>query len=294
LKALLHNDTVRLLRIPFSLYLMPVFLLALSQAERIDPLSALLSFLIIHVLVYPSSNGYNSYVDRDEGSIGGLEHPPLPTKALYQVTLVLDLIAILLAAITVNLLFALCICAYVLASRAYSSPKVRLKRRAWGGFFTVVFFQGAFTYYMSLIGISGGEVPAFNPALACVLLASSAQIAGAYPLTQIYQHSEDRKRGDISLSLLLGYRGTFLFSGAMFLLSAVFYAMYFGFLNKASYFFILLFFLLPIIAYFTRWYLGVLRNSENAGYRQTMRMNRIASISMSACFIFFILTRLFL
>ena len=72
----IYNDsrnTLKLLRIPFSILLMPIFLLAVSQAEVINIYKTILSFIIIHLLVYPASNGYNSYIDRDEGSIGGIE-----------------------------------------------------------------------------------------------------------------------------------------------------------------------------------------------------------------------------
>ena len=70
---LIHGNTIKLLRIPFSFFLMPLFLFALSQAETILPSKAIVSFFLIHFLIYPASNGYNSYIDRDEESIGGLE-----------------------------------------------------------------------------------------------------------------------------------------------------------------------------------------------------------------------------
>ena len=77
------KDTVKHLRLPFSLYLMPVFLFALSQADSINWPATLLSFLILHVLIFPSSNGYNSYQDRDETSIGGLKYPPKVSRNLF-------------------------------------------------------------------------------------------------------------------------------------------------------------------------------------------------------------------
>jgi 1,4-dihydroxy-2-naphthoate octaprenyltransferase len=77
---------------------MPVFLFAicLENAENLE-ISLLLLFLILHLLVYPASNAYNSYMDRDEGSIGGLKHPPKVTRSLFYVSLMLDLFALGLA-----------------------------------------------------------------------------------------------------------------------------------------------------------------------------------------------------
>ncbi len=88
---LIDRNTIKLLRIPFSFFLMPLFLFAYSQAETVIHHQALFSFLIIHLLVYPASNGYNSYIDRDEDSIGGLEKPPMPTIQLFYLTLFLDI-----------------------------------------------------------------------------------------------------------------------------------------------------------------------------------------------------------
>src|ERR1035437_1166467 len=91
---MLHRSTVQLLRFHFSFFLMPVYWFALSQVVSKNWGSAVLIFMILHFLVYPASNGYNSYMDRDEGSIGGLKNPPQPERQLFQITLFMDLAAI--------------------------------------------------------------------------------------------------------------------------------------------------------------------------------------------------------
>jgi 4-hydroxybenzoate polyprenyltransferase len=96
--------------------------------------SGIVVFLIIHLLVYPASNGYNSYIDKDEESIGGLEKPPAPTIHLFYLTLFLDVAATFLALIFVNTLFAGCLVLYIAASRAYSSRQIRLKKYPVIGF----------------------------------------------------------------------------------------------------------------------------------------------------------------
>ncbi|WP_240731627.1 hypothetical protein [Hymenobacter radiodurans] len=74
---LAYRRAVPLLRIPFSVYLMPVFWFGLSALRQpCSPWRAVGVFVVLHVLAYPASNGYNSYYDRDEGSIGGLKKPP--------------------------------------------------------------------------------------------------------------------------------------------------------------------------------------------------------------------------
>lgn len=277
------KNTIKLLRIPFSFFLMPVFLLALSQAQEIDLPYALISFLIIHLLVYPASNGYNSYIDKDTGSIGGIERPPQPTKALLYVTVAMDLLALALGAMLINYEFSLCLLVYILASKAYSSTWIRLKKYAVAGFLTVVIFQGAFTYYMSVAGITG-QLMQLDKAAVFILLACSFQIAGAYPLTQIYQHEQDKQDGVITLSYRLGYRRTFFFTIAMFAACNVFYFLYFDHIRRVSQFYLVQLFFLPLVAYFMYWFYKVWKDTRYASFKYAMGMNLIAALCMNACF----------
>ena len=91
------KSTVKHLRFPFSYHLMPVFLFALSQSANFNWTNTLIAFLILHLIIYPSSNGYNSYQDKDETSIGGLKHPPKVTENLFYATLLLDIVGVLCA-----------------------------------------------------------------------------------------------------------------------------------------------------------------------------------------------------
>lgn len=285
MNQILDKDTIRLLRIPFSFFLMPLFLLALSQSGvEIFSFNVLISFLIMHVLVYPSSNGYNSYIDKDEESVGGLEKPPMPTKKLYYLTLIMDSLAILLAWLLINPLFAICIIIYIAASRAYSSKEIRLKKYPYLGFATVVFFQGAFTYYMCYTGITD-HTPELNQSALYILAASSFQIAGAYPLTQIYQHRQDLNDGVVTISYKLGYVGTFLFTGIMFACTNVLYFLSFNSINALNQFYIIQIFFLPIVIYYFYWLIKVIKNTDEANFKHTMLMNLIAAVCMNSCFL---------
>jgi 1,4-dihydroxy-2-naphthoate octaprenyltransferase len=284
---IITRDTIKLLRIPFSIFLMPVFLLALSQASQVNLQNTVLAFFIIHLLVYPASNGYNSYADRDTASIGGLEHPPMPTKDLFYVTCLLDLLAVLLSYVCIGWEFSLAIFLYILSSRAYSSRQVRLKKYAFGGFLGVFIFQGAFTYYMSSIAISAH--PFVWQEHRFVLIAASLQIAGAYPITQVYQHQQDLADGVITLSYRLGIKGTFVFTGLMFALCNVFYFLHLQEQHHLEQFYLLQVFFLPIIMYFSTWFLKVLKDPSKANFKHTMQMNMIASVCMSSYFILLII-----
>ncbi|GAB4405785.1 MAG: hypothetical protein OHK0039_07110 [Bacteroidia bacterium] len=282
------RDTVKLLRIPFSVFLMPVFLLAVSQVQALDPGHAIWAFVLIHLLVYPSSNGYNSYIDRDETPIGGLERPPLPPRQLYVTTLVMDLLAVLLGYVLVKPLFAACVLVYIAASRAYSSRTIRLKKYTWAGFTTVFVVQGAFTYYCAYIAASA--VPfVFDTAQVLMLLGVSLQIGGAYPLTQIYQHDADLRDGVVTLSYRLGYLGTFAFTAVLFGASMLCYYGYFARTAQMGSFWLLLGFMTPALGFFGYWLLQVRRDVKAASFQNTMRMNLVSSLSLSLCFTLLIL-----
>ena len=121
------NNTIKLLRFPFSIFLLPVTLFAFFYIHPKLDFNLLLVFFIWHVLVFPASNGYNSFNDRDEGPIGGLKAPPLPTKALLNLCNVMDGLAILLS-LFVNFYFTFFVAIYILISRLYSNKNIRLKK----------------------------------------------------------------------------------------------------------------------------------------------------------------------
>lgn len=287
---LFNRDTIKLMRIPFSYFLMPVFFFALSQASNIDFKNVILCFIILHLFIYPASNGYNSYMDNDEGSIGGLKNPPKPTEKLFYMSLFFDSIGLTLC-LFINIQFFLSVVAYILASRAYSYRGIRLKKFPIAGFLTVVFFQGAFTFWMVYNAISKVAIP-MNIESGLVLVACSFLIGGVYPLTQIYQHEADKKSGDTSISSILGYNGTFIFSAFMFLCANA--LLYFHFYSKGEVLQFLLFqlFLLPVVIYFIRWFMKVIRDKKEASFGNTMNMNLIASTLLNLCFILLLIIKL--
>jgi 1,4-dihydroxy-2-naphthoate octaprenyltransferase len=56
------------------------------------------------------------------------------------------------------------------------------------------------------------------------MIACSLLLGGFYPLTQIYQHDADRRDGVRTLSLVLGYRGSFVFTGIVYGIAFLFLA----------------------------------------------------------------------
>ncbi|MDR6563698.1 MULTISPECIES: UbiA family prenyltransferase [unclassified Arcicella] len=276
------------LRIPFSFFLMPVYWFALSQTSNTNLGISIGVFFLLHLLIYPASNAYNSYYDKDEGSIGGLENPPPVSKALFYVAWGLDIIAVIIAYLLSGWILALALLIYSSISKAYSNDKIRLKKYPILSWITVGIFQGAFTYLTVIQAID--ELPLENLLQEKYLfpaLLSSFNLLGFYPMTQIYQHEEDAKRGDLTMSRLLGIRGTFIFTAGIFLLVTIGFFYFFQTQQIFQFpaFIVYLVVMSPVLIFFNSWFLKVLKDERLADYKHTMQLNFLGSICLNLFFI---------
>lgn len=286
---MLSASTIKLLRIPFSVFLSPLYFFALSQVPDIQWGKAALIFFILHLLIYPASNGYNSYMDRDTESIGGLEKPPPPSRQLFIITIVLDIAAVLLS-LLISPLFAAVAVLYIGASKAYSYRGIRLKKFPVIGYLTVIIFQGALTFALVYYG-SNTDTTLWLPwqgMVICALL-----IGGFYPLTQIYQHKQDLADGVATISYKLGYTGTFVFCAIVYSLAWTFMAQFFISMKEINKLWIVSILFAPIIVYFIKWFLQVRKNNTAANFKNTMRMNWIAAACTNTAFIILLIWRWF-
>jgi 1,4-dihydroxy-2-naphthoate octaprenyltransferase len=286
---MINVSTIKLLRIPFSFFLSPIYFFALAQVQRINWFNAMLIFFIIHFLIYPASNGYNSYMDRDTGSIGGLEKPPPPSPQLFWVTVVLDSIGVLLS-LFIGPVFTLVILFYIGASKAYSYRGIRLKKYPYLGYFIVILFQGAVTFWLVYYGSNDEQnfsVP-WQGMLICSLL-----VGGFYPLTQIYQHKQDLDDGVNTISYKLGYIGTFIFCAIVYILAWIFMAQFFISNGHGNQLLVIGIFFIPVIVYFTRWFALVYRNTIEANFKNTMKMNWLAATCTNISFLILLIWRWF-
>ncbi|NCD68644.1 UbiA family prenyltransferase [Mucilaginibacter agri] len=272
------------LRFVFSVFLLPVFCFAYSQAPQINMTKAVLIFIIWHVLAFPASNGYNSYFDKDEDSIGLLEKPPVVDLSLYYFSILLEVLAFGLGFL-VSWQFAIAVLLYGMMSKMYSHPSTRLKRYPIISFLTVFIFQGCFIYWTTYTALSG--VSLFDYWDARFIMAGaicSCLIGASYPLTQVYQHDEDSRRGDRTLSLLLGYKGSFIFSGVLFTSAIVLTFFYWQTISlKPFYSFLIC--ALPVFLYFNYWFYLVGKSTSNANFKNAMRMNFISAACMLIYFV---------
>lgn len=160
----------------------------------------------------------NSAFDRDEGDIAYLRAPPNPPPHLFTFGAALMVFGLGVAA-ALPLVYWQAYACCVGLSVLYSVPPMRLKAVAgidwfinmWG-FGTITPFAGWVATGLSVTSV--GET---------ILLAFCPLFAGLYPLTQLYQLDEDRRRGDRTLASVLGPRGSVALSiGSVLLAFALF------------------------------------------------------------------------
>ena len=264
---------------------MPVFWFALLSVTPVNWQHTALLFIIIHLLVYPASNAYNSYMDRDTESIGGISKPMEPTRQLFIVSVVMDATALLLS-LLISIHTTAGIAIYILFSRLYSYRGIRLKQYPVIGFLTVILNQGGLIFLLVYQSAMTQEYFALPWAgmLTAILL-----IGGFYPITQVYQHQADKKDAVTTISMVLGIKGTFLF--CMCLYTLAFGSMFFyitSFTSIASFITIQLFFL-PVLVYFFYWMNLVWKDASQASFKHTMKMNWIASTCTNAAFIYILI-----
>ncbi len=274
------------LRIPYSFYLMPIFAFAACQYPFADARTLIISFVAIHLFLYPADNGYNSWFEkRTAGYITLRNYSPVPNGLLF-VSIVFDAVGILLG-LLISWQFSVMLLIYGLVSKAFSHPFIRLKKYGFTALAIVAIFQGGFTYLMSFLALHHLNFHELNdPKIYIPASLCSIMILGFYPMTQIYQHSADKEHGDKTASMILGINGTFIFSAIVFLIGNFGFYFYFtNYFHRVVYFILFQIFLSPLFAFFILWYFAFLVDENEATHRNAMIMTKISAACLMAFFI---------
>jgi 4-hydroxybenzoate polyprenyltransferase len=147
----------------------------------------------------------NSVFDKDEGDIGYLNAPPPLPRYLLHVSVALlaggQLLALRLP-VGFQIAYAICFAMSIL----YSVPPFRFKAVAGVDWVINMWGFGTLTPYAAWAAT--GRPLDLGHAL--LLLAFCPLFASLYPLTQLYQFDEDRRRGDRTLALILGMKASLI------------------------------------------------------------------------------------
>lgn len=198
-------------------YALAVGVRGVARGEHLR--SALLALVIWVLFLNGGTLAINSVFDKDEGDIGYLNAPPplprflLPFSALLLVAG--QLLALRLPA-GFQIAYAICFALSIL----YSVPPFRFKAVAGVDWVINMWGFGTLTPYAAWAAT--GRPLDLGHGL--VLLAFCPLFAGLYPLTQLYQFAEDRRRGDRTLALILGMRASLMVAIACAVLAFALFA----------------------------------------------------------------------
>lgn len=206
------------LRINISIVLAPIFLWGLYLSGGSINYKFWIGFIAFHIFLYGGSNAYNSFYDKDEGPIGGLKNPPKVTQSLLYFSLSVKIIGLLMSWF-VNIPFFITYIVFFILSVIYSHPLTRWKANPNLGILTVGLGQGGLAFISGWLCYK----TTFDP-LSIFFFGMFTTIfmsLGVYPLTQLYQVEEDRKRNDITFAVRWGIKNSFRFSNICVLLSSL-------------------------------------------------------------------------
>lgn len=164
----------------------------------------LLQFLNVHLLLFGGATAYNSWHDRDDGPVGGLRHPPPMEPWMGTASLLLQAGGLFLAA-RAGLLFAATYAAAMLLFWLYSRPRNRWKGSPGKSLAAIGLSTGVCPLLMGLI--AAGAVSADLTMLMPALAGAMGVILSLYPVSQVYQVEEDRRRGDRTFAIAYGPAG---------------------------------------------------------------------------------------
>ena len=182
-------------------YVLAVGLPGVLRGQQLGP--ALLALGVWVIFLNGGTLAINSVFDKDEGDIGYLNAPPPLPRYLLPVSVAL-LVAGQLLALLLPLGFQIAYAICFVLSVLYSVPPFRFKAVAGVDWVINMWGFGTLTPYAAWAAT--GRPLELGHGL--VLLAFCPLFAGLYPLTQLYQVDEDRRRGDRTLALILGMRAS--------------------------------------------------------------------------------------
>lgn len=195
------------LRWPYQvLVLSGGFLLGGLFCGQLVWLPFLLQFLNVHLLLNGGVTAYNSFWDKDEGPIGGVEHPPPMTPWMHSAAMALQALSLVLAA-PMGVIYTGLVATTIVLSALYSAPWARWKGHPLLSFLAVGVGTGMNTFLMGYLAGGGTFGVWIVQAAAGVALL----LLSMYPVSQVFQVEEDQARGDRSFAVAFGLRGVRIF-----------------------------------------------------------------------------------
>jgi 4-hydroxybenzoate polyprenyltransferase len=258
------------------------FLLGGVLTPTPDYSTFLLQFLNVHVLLFGGATAFNSCWDKDEGPIGGLKNPPKMNKWMRDASMLMQF-AGLIWALTVGWVFAMVYLISMILFWLYSTPLARWKGDPYLSLIAIGFSTGTSSVLLGALA-AGSEL---SGTILIAAIGVTLLILSLYPVSQIFQIDEDRKRGDRTFASRYGRKGVIRFFIGMFMPGAALISLS---LMKLYFMTGILFLVLSLISWIVLWRLITKLTEEKSDYSRVMFLKFIASLS----YVLFLITILVL
>ncbi len=277
-KFLLH------LRLNYNFLILsaPFLLGAIYVPGVINLNSFILSFILVYIFLFGGANAYNSYFDKDDGPIGGLEHPPKMKRWMYYCAWVMQIIAFCLCLVFFEPTFSLIFLFSISLSWLYSSPIFRFKGKPILSFIVVgigTSFNTTLLGYLS----AGGGMPTADILLGA--LGSTLIILSMYPFSQAYQIEEDTRRKDVTFAVKYGIKGIKTNYLILFPLGILLLALSFKFIPYLPYYILSI----GVLIYIIVWQIVKKISGHKNEYRKIMKTKYFCGIAFTFMMAIFLL-----
>lgn len=273
------------LRLPFNLLLAPIYLWGVVLAGgTLQSWSFWLGFASLHVFLYGGTTAFNSYYDRDQGPIGGMVSPPRVGAGLLPFSLSVQALGVPFAAAVGTTFLVVWLLLFSLAF-AYSHPRFRLKARAYPALLAVAFGQGGLGFAAGWFVVDPRPASLLGVTPLVGIGATALLLAGLYIVTQSYQTQEDRRRGDLTLPVILGARRALMVALALLALGAVPLLLLLAVNSDWPTSILLALLLLVVGIRLAHWANSFRENEVIANYQTAMRLVTVSSLALTAALI---------
>jgi 4-hydroxybenzoate polyprenyltransferase len=173
--------------------------------SRIDPSVNLVLGFASWFFLCSAIAVFNSYYDKDEKPVAGLENPPTAAFSMLIGAWLMKLSGFIIA-LLLNKMFLMIYIAGVVLSVLYSHEKFRLKSNGYIAVF-LNFVVGAMTF----LAAASFSLPS-TAILFFGSVTAGSFLAAIYLMMQVHQKVEDKDRKDISIMVLHGRKVTITFA----------------------------------------------------------------------------------
>ena len=247
------------------------FLLGGLMADQMNTSQFWIQFLNVHVLLFGGATAFNSYWDKDEGPIGGLKKPPKMTDWMRNASLSFMLLGWIWA-ISLGVIYFLIYGVSILFFWLYSTPLARWKSHPYLSLIAIAVSTGLNSVLLGTI-TAGGSIT--NPVIISAFGASMILLS-LYPVSQIFQIEQDKKRGDRTFAVEYGVDGVKFFFVISYLFGLILFSA--GLLQVYPYPAVI-FFILGLISGVILLRLLLRLKGMESEYSSVMKMKFMASLS---------------